>query len=106
MPIVRSEREEFTARIQNRLEALDHTFARLLRNVLQRNDMETLARIERAKKSVAAKGAAVSALLESAEEVPAEEWSAERERIQSAWTEYREAVDRARLELDRAEELS
>lgn len=106
MPMIQSEREEYATRIRNRLEALDHTFAGMLRDTLRENDMETLARMERAKKVVAEKGAAVQALLEVASDVPVDEWSGAREEIQGAWTEYAEAVDRARLEMERASELS
>ncbi|HKJ01150.1 MAG TPA: hypothetical protein VJ997_01810 [Longimicrobiales bacterium] len=106
MATIQSERDEYATLIGNRVEALDQSFARMMRQMLKENDMEILVRVERAKKSVAEKGAALHALLEAASDVPADDWADAREDIQGAWTEYAEAVDRARLELERSSELS
>lgn len=107
MTPIRSEQEEFITLIQNRFEELDRSMTRMQRARMKENDMETLARFERFKKSVAEKGDAVQARLDEAEDVEDEtEWPEAKERLEEAWREYQESVDRAKLEFERVDELS
>ena len=99
-------REEVVTRIRNRMEELDKTMADLMRSTLRDNRTELQIRVERAKKSVAEKGEQLEAMLEQAENVSEEEWEDTQETLRAAWIDYKEAVDRARLDLERAEELS
>ncbi len=96
---------EYTTLIRRRMEELEDTFERLMRATLRENDMTTLARVERAKKSIAEKGVALKTLLEESVDVPADDWPRAQEDIDYAWTEYSEAVDRLRLEMERSSEL-
>ncbi|HKK93997.1 MAG TPA: hypothetical protein VJ925_11210 [Longimicrobiales bacterium] len=107
MATFNDEREEFITAIRNRFDKLQEVMKDLQRAGTRDNDMETLHRIERARKSTAEKGEAVQMLLDEAREVEDEEdWPDARQRLEAAWQEYSEAVDRARLEMERAEELS
>lgn len=106
MAMIQSERDEYLTRIENRVEELQESFDQLMIESTRDNDVETLARVERAKKSIAAKGEQLDMVLEEAHEVDEEDWDAKRETVDARWREYREAVERARLELERADELS
>ena len=99
-------RDEVVTRIRNRMEELDKTMADLMRGVLRENDTDLQVRVERAKKSVAEKGSQLETMLEEAENAGEDQWEETQETLRAAWTDYKEAVDRARLELERAEELS
>ena len=105
-PPLEGSRDEVVTRIRNRMEELDKTMADLLRGTLRENDTELQIRMERAKKSVAEKGEQLEAVLEEAENVAADHWEDTQETLRAAWTDYKEAVDRARLDMERAEELS
>jgi ribose 1,5-bisphosphokinase PhnN len=97
----RSEHEEYAALIRNRVEVLRHTFTRRMRDTLRESHRDTLARMERARRSAAERGAALAALLEGSSDVAGEEWPDSLRDIEHAWIEYREAVERARLEMER-----
>jgi hypothetical protein len=106
MATIQSEREEYLTRIENRVEELQTRFDRLMRASTRDNDIETLARMERAKKSVAEKGEGLDLVLEEAREAADDDWDAARDSVDATWQEYREAVERAQLEVERADELS
>jgi hypothetical protein len=106
MATIQSEREEYLTRIENRVEELQTRFDRLMQASTHDNDIETLARMERAKKSVAEKGERLDLVLEEAREADDDDWDDARDSVDAAWQEYREAVERAQLEFERAEELS
>lgn len=99
-------RDEVVTRIRSRVEELDKTMADLMREALRENDTDIQVRVERAKKSVADKGSKLETMLEQAENVDESQWEETQETLRAAWVDYKEAVDRARLELERAEELS
>lgn len=99
-------RDEVVTRTRARLEELDKTMADLMREALRENDTDIQVRVERAKKSVAEKGSELETMLEQAETVEESQWEQTQEALRAAWVDYKEAVDRARLELERAQELS
>ncbi|MDX1646688.1 MAG: hypothetical protein R3304_06055 [Longimicrobiales bacterium] len=106
MPPLEGSREEVVTRIRNRMEALDAEMADLMRKTLRRNDTELQIRVERAKKSAAEKGSELETVLAQAETADESDWPEARDMLRSTWIEYKEAVDRARLDLERAEELA
>lgn len=106
MATIQSERDEYLTRIENRVEELQGDFETLMRESTRDNEVETLARVERAKKSIAEKGEKLDTALEEASEVDEDAWESRRETVEARWQEYREAVERARLELERADELT
>lgn len=99
-------RDEVVTRIRSRMGVLDKTMADLVREALKENDTDIQVRVERAKKSVADKGSRLETMLRQAENVEESQWEQTQESLRAAWVDYKEAVDRARLELERAEELS
>lgn len=106
MASIKSEREEYLNHVENRVAELQGTFETIMRKSTHDNEMETLARVERAKKSIAAKGNELDTLLEEVRELDDAAWDDGKARLDAAWREYREAVERAELELERADELA
>lgn len=106
MTPIKNAQDEFVDRIRARVDKLGSVVESMMRKTLRKNEMETLARIERAKKSVSDKGETLQLRLDEASTAEESEWDETRERLEAAWIEYREAVDRARLEFERAGEFS
>lgn len=106
MSAIESARTQRINQIANGMDGLDQTFAVMIRNALEANDLEHQVRIERARKSVAEKARAVEVLLDEARSADQDEWERLEGDLDGAWIEYREAVDRIRLEMERASELS
>lgn len=105
MATIQNERDEYLDHLANRLDEVQGAFDDMMLKATRDNQMETLARVERAKKSVAAKGEDLDVLMEEGREAGERQWEELRPRLDAVWREYREAVERARLELERAEEL-
>lgn len=99
-------RQQVIEHIRGRLAKLNETMSGLIRGSLRSNDAELQARMEKAKKAAAERGSDVETLLGEADSVDPEAWPETRDRLEAAWLEYKETVERARLELERAEELS
>ncbi|MEQ9401356.1 MAG: hypothetical protein RJQ04_19475 [Longimicrobiales bacterium] len=103
---IRSERREFLTHLDTEIERLQGAFDRLVAESTRDNDIETLARAERAKKLVAEKGTTLDTLLEETSNLDDDAWTGRRDDVEAAWREYREAVERTRLEFERADELA
>jgi len=105
MATIQSERDEYLMHLEHQVDELQSRFQKEVRAATHDDAMETLARVERAKRSVAAKGDDLDTLMEEASNVPEDEWDDTHRRLEGAWREYREAVDRLELELEREDEL-
>lgn len=103
---IRNEQQEYLAHIRERLDDERSAFDAMMRRFTSDNDAETLGRMENALDAAAPKGEALDALLEEAESADADEWDETRDRVDAAWNEYREVIERARLEMERSNELT
>jgi Arc/MetJ family transcription regulator len=103
---IKNEQQEYLAHIRERVDAERGAFDSMIRRFTSDGDAETLARIENALGAAAPKGEALDALLDEASSAEPEEWEGTRDRVDAAWNEYREVIERARMEMERAGELT
>ena len=103
---IRNEQQEYLAHIRERLDEEREAFDAMMRRFTSDNDAETLGRIENALGALAPKGEALDTLLEEASSAQPDDWDSTRDRVDAVWNEYREVIERTRLEMERAGELN
>lgn len=94
-------RAEFTERMEERLEELKRDFQKLELDQMKKGELEARKRLEAAKKSVEQKRAEFQKELRRARSVSDKAWDDVSETLRNAWTEMKEAVDRARTDFQR-----
>ena len=104
MARIRSCGAQYASHMRNRLEGLEGTLDRVSRWRTPSLDGRTRAaraRIVEARREAADKRRRIVVLLEGVPRVDVQGWPEVRRALDDAWTDYRDALERARLELER-----
>jgi len=96
------ERAEFTSEMEQQLEDLGRRFQEMEIEQMKKGEVEARQKLEAAKKSVTEKRNEFENQLRRARKVSDDAWDDVSEKLRGAWTEMKEAVDRARAEFDGA----
>ncbi|HKK50128.1 MAG TPA: hypothetical protein VKA74_01010 [Myxococcota bacterium] len=94
------ERAEFTSEMEQQLEDLGRRFQEMEIEQMKKGEVEARQKLEAAKKSVTEKRNEFENQLRRARKVSDDAWDDVSEKLRGAWTEMKEAVDRARAEFD------
>jgi len=96
------ERAEFTSQMEQRLDELGRRFQEMEIEQMKKGEVEARQKLEAAKKSVTEKRNEFESQLRRARKVSDDAWDDVSDTLRNAWTEMKEAVDRARAEFDGA----
>lgn len=91
-------RAEFTSQMEQRLDELGRTFQKMEIDQMKKGEVEARQKLEAAKKSVSEKREEFENQLKRARRVSDDAWDDVSDSLRDAWTEMKEAVDRARAE--------
>lgn len=94
------ERAEFTSQMEQRLDELGRRFQEMEIEQMKKGEVEARQKLEAAKKSVTEKRNEFESQLRRARKVSDDAWDDVSDTLRNAWTEMKEAVDRARAEFD------
>jgi|GEM_PF-5694884 len=94
------ERAEFTSQMEQRLEELGRRFQEMEIEQMKKGEVEARQKLEAAKKSVTEKRNDFENELRRARKVSDDAWDDVSDTLRTAWTEMKEAIDRARTEFD------
>lgn len=94
------DRTEFTSQMEKRLDELGRRFQEMEIEQMKKGEVEARQKLEAAKKSVTEKRNEFESQLRRARKVSDDAWDDVSDTLRNAWTEMKEAVDRARAEFD------